>query len=312
MTVQQQIKDTIEQIVALEKVEKHLFESKKSLKQEQDKLKELGKILDKELRDFEKMQELSIKGLFHKILGNKEEQLEIERQEYLKAHLEYKAAEESIHLLEYELSVLVGKTEQLPALAKHLTSLKRSREQEILRLGGEAKTKLLVIFGKMDQTLQYAKEVGEAHLAGEESLRSLDTVLKHLGNALRWANMDMMQGRRNRSYDYHKRSAIDHAMQAANQARRSLDRFAQELSDIKVALGNYDLNIGDWGRFTNLFFDNMITDWIVQNQISNTKNAVSGVADKVRRILQTLAHEQQKINNQMRELELAKDQILLE
>ena len=311
MTVQQQIKDTIEKIVALEKVEKHLAESQSTLKAEQEKLKSLGKMLDKELRDFEKMQELSVKGLFHKILGNKEEQLEIERQEYLKAHLEYKAAEESIQLLEFELSILEGKAEQLPALNKQLVSLKRAREQEIMRLGGESKTKLLVVFGKMDQTLQYAKEVGEAHLAGEESIRSLETVLNHLGNALRWANMDMMQGRRNRSYDYHKRSAIDHAMHAANQARRSLDRFAQELGDIKIALGNYDLNIGDWGRFTNLFFDNMITDWIVQNQISNTKNAVSGVADKVKRIIQTLTHEQHKIQNQMAQFEIEKDQILL-
>ncbi len=46
--------------------------------------------LEKEYKDIEKLENLSIKGLFYKILGSKEEQIERERQDYLQIVLKQK------------------------------------------------------------------------------------------------------------------------------------------------------------------------------------------------------------------------------
>ncbi len=63
--------------------------------------------MNKEHQDVIKLEKLSKQLLFKTILGNKELQLEIERQEYLQAVLEYNATAYNIDLIKYEQEILI-------------------------------------------------------------------------------------------------------------------------------------------------------------------------------------------------------------
>jgi len=75
-------------------------------------LKQLEVVVQKEERDVEELENLSWQSLFHRVLGNKHEQLEKERQEYLMAFLKYERCDNEIATLEYEQKIVEKKLSQ--------------------------------------------------------------------------------------------------------------------------------------------------------------------------------------------------------
>ena len=73
--------------------QKHFDKVKVRLIEEQKQLANLSAALEKEQLDVLKMQHLTLKGIFHSILGDKKQQYEIEKQEYLMATMAYNEAE---------------------------------------------------------------------------------------------------------------------------------------------------------------------------------------------------------------------------
>ena len=112
--IQQNIQDTIKEIVHLERVEEQVKVTKQELKETVAEFEGLGKKLNKELRDIEKLERLSTKAIFYKVLGSKEKQLEKERQEYLELSLKEEDLSNSIDLLEYELNICLIYTSPSP------------------------------------------------------------------------------------------------------------------------------------------------------------------------------------------------------
>ena len=68
--IQQQIQDTIKEIVHIERVEKQLAITKEELDDAVAEQQVLMQKLSKELKDIEKLDGLSTKAIFYKILGS--------------------------------------------------------------------------------------------------------------------------------------------------------------------------------------------------------------------------------------------------
>lgn len=309
MSTLDQIKETIEELATLKNVQSHLKSLLDQIKEAEDRLVTLDKAVEKQLKEFEELQQLSIKGLFYKVLGSKEEQLAKERQEYLKLNLEFKEAKESLELLEYEKRVIEKKVGDIEALKARLEALKTKREEEILLNQGPVQTALKKIYEKQDQIDFLHKEIAEAIQAGLRAEEDTRQVLMHLDNAIKWGQWDMMNSK-SRYYDHMKHSAVDRAMDTAYRAKQNLRVFQQELSDIDDTDYDLHIDVAESGRFMDIFFDNLISDWIIQNKIKNVKSNVSAVYDKVRLILATLENDVKKLNEDRKSLEVQKDQLL--
>lgn len=85
-------------------LESSLGGARRSLRRQREKLWELKARLSAERADVEALEELSLRGLFHTILGNKGEQVKKERQEVLAAKLRYDECKEAITALEAEVA----------------------------------------------------------------------------------------------------------------------------------------------------------------------------------------------------------------
>ena len=70
------IKATLEKLTKLEIALKHSENLKQSLESMGVELNNLNALQLKELEDVEKLEQVNISSLFHKVLGNKEEQLD--------------------------------------------------------------------------------------------------------------------------------------------------------------------------------------------------------------------------------------------
>ncbi len=116
--IQQDIQNTINEIVHLDKVMSQLQSTQKELELAYDDHEKIEKQLSRELKDIEKIEGLSTKSIFYKILGTREQQVEKERQEYLELSLKSEDTEKSIQLLEYEVNLLDAKVGSKTILEK--------------------------------------------------------------------------------------------------------------------------------------------------------------------------------------------------
>ena len=308
---QSQLRDTFQKIEHSKKVARHLEAVNQQLTEAQTNLDQLSRQLEKEFKDIEKLENLSLKGLFHKVLGSKEEQIEKERQEYLQVSLKYDEAKKSADLLAYERDLLEEKVQSLPKLKAKLNSLIKKREQHLLRENSTVGRQLLELLRAMDDRTRYIAALEQVKDTGIKVQSVLEKMIYHLQRAKNWGQWDMTTRQRGASYQKH--SEIDRARELSYQAQHMLGRFQRDLQQIYGQQHfSFNVQFDSFNRFTDIFFDNLISDWIVQRKIQNALNNVLNVKDQIIRINQSLDGESTKTEDQLTSLEQQRKQIIID
>jgi len=300
----------LNEIDSLRKLELHLKAVDADLKLSYEKIDTADRKLKKELKDVEDLEKIGIKSLFYKTLGSKEDQLEKERQEYLSAALHYKELTKASKLLEFEKKILSKKTVRLDELTTKLEALKRSREREILASGNDSlKNQLLELSKKLETNSVSNRGVNEALLEGEKSLKHLRNVIAFLRKAKDWGRWDMYS--KNRQAGYMKHQAIDKAVQNLTIAQHQLNKFSRELSDLGDNYISFNLKMGQFNKFMDFFFDNLISDWIIQQRIKSSLLDIENTYSQVQRIVLDLKKDIDNIQANSDSLLRQKESLLM-
>lgn len=309
--LQKDIRETIEAIISLDKVRIRYDEALNELKGAQSKLDRLHGIMVKELEDLNEIESKGLKPFFYKVLGSKEEQIEKERQEYLTASLKFNEYQKTVEILEFELDLLKKKLGDSSELKRKLEGLKSQRENEILRSHPALAQQLLSLSKKVDELYRFRKELEDVNTVGSKCVKSLNDMVQYLKSAKQWGNWDMMGGNRSRRADYSKQAAIDKAKNISVWVKHELVNLNKELTDVGHQNGKFQLNMDSFNSFTDIFFDNLITDWVVQQKITNTLSNTISVQDRVVLILKTIESEIHKTDKEITSLNNEKDRVLL-
>ena len=115
------------------------------------------------------------------------------------------------------------------------------------------------------------QEIHEAINAADDALQALRQAQSCLASAGNWGIFDMLGGGFFSSLFKH--SKLDQAQRALEDARSALQRFRRELADLNHA-ADFDLDVGDFLRFADFFFDGLIADWMVQSKIRKGEKQV--------------------------------------
>lgn len=311
--LQKEIKETIETITNLDRIRFRYDEAVKELKNSQHRLDSLHTVMVKELEDLNEIESKGLKPFFYKVLGSKEEQIEKERQEYLTASLKFNERQKSVEVLEFELELLQKKLQDSSALKKKLEVLKAQRENEILKAHPTLAKELLDISKQVDRAYVYRKELQDVDEVGTKCVKSLHDMVAHLKQAKQWGNWDMAggRGRGGRRAGYNKRASIDKAKNISVWVKHELINLNKELKDIGHHREHFQLNMDNFNSFTDIFFDNLISDWVVQKKISNTMNNTASVRDRVVLIVKSIQHEITKVEKELESLQATRDKILI-
>ena len=110
----------------------------------------------------------------------------------------------------------------------------------------------------------------EAEQIGNECLQLLKEIMRNLNKVKNWGYTNY--GGQGSYSTYAKRSFIEKSRMLIANTNVNLGKFSKELSDVyngvdKQSESNFKLETFD--NFINIFFDNLITDWIVQQKIFN-------------------------------------------
>lgn len=308
--LQEEIKKLLEEHQILKKAESRLVELSKEIAQARQDVIVLEKLVQKEYEDVENLEKLGMKALFHKVLGNQESQLEKERQEYLQVSLKYDQVRKSIELLEFEHNILQKKSGSIPVIEARLNELSLVQEKELVNMEGAGSLEIRKINSQIETQQRLKIDVREAEKAGVKSLECIDGVVAGLQQAHNWGQWDMSG--RNPMSNHLKYTAIDKAKDWAYEANRQLKVFEKELLDVYRQIPeDFQLHLDSFNRFIDVFFDNLITDWIIQQKIYNALNNTLNIRDKVVRMIKTLETEHPRIDQNIEELEIRKKQFIL-
>ncbi len=309
--LQNELREALQSQQSADKVRKHLEQLDKRLEAEYKQVEALAEALEKEDKYYEKLQQLSLKGLFYSVLGNKQQQMEKEKQEYLQASLKYDDAIKTSKLMEYERKVLQEKLDKLVGIDKKVAELLQLREREMTKSGSPQGRQLLAISQKIEAQLRMDHEIVEALAVADETVEVLASMFNYLQKARNWGNWNR-RGKGGIVNTMIRRSNVDQARTLASRARFLLQKFEDELRDIYTDVGSLDLslNMDSFVRFTDIFFDNLISDWIVRQKIQNALAAVRSVHDRVKRMSTTLLARRRSLEATLNQLEEQKEQLL--
>ena len=249
------------------------------------RLKKLEVTMQKEGADVEKLEGLSLTALFRAVLGDKQTQLEKERQEYLAAKLKHDECKYSVSALERDADDLKARITGLRDLDSRHRAVVEKKEQLLSQGGGRAATKLIELSEALADTQSDIRELEEAIEAGKAVLAGLDGVVGSLRSAKNWGTFDMLGGGLIATAVKHSR--IDRARESVHRVQQSLRAFQRELADVE-SRADIEIDIGSFATFADYFFDGLIIDWVVQSRIGQSLDSAVEAAERVRGVVRRL------------------------
>jgi hypothetical protein len=282
--IHQRLMQASERVRAKQRFDRLLKNALITLQNERQNQREFKAILTKEAADVTTLESLSLTALFYTILGSREQQLEIERQEHLAAKLKHDKATKIVTEAQQHVHWLKEQILNLDDAQFNYEQLLLEKEQYLKHAKNPQAHMLISLSEQLTQLESNRKELQESINTGDKALQSLSTVHDYLGSAENWGTWDMMGGGTFATWTKH--TYIDKARTYANIAQSQLMRFSEELSDVKEHLHiSLDVFTG-FSSFADYFFDGLIADWIVQNKIHNALSSTRLAMREVKNILQ--------------------------
>ena len=271
-----QLLELYQKIKRKEKLKIHIKNIQKLIVQKREQLKWLEKDLEKEEYDVVRLEERSLYSIFKTILGNKKQQLQKERQEYLQIFLQCKGLRENIGELEEEEKILAKSFSSLYAIDQEFSNLLAEREKIIQ----EKAVSYLPELNRMNENISnYQARINEIKTAikeGDKAKKFLHKIIIGLGKIEQWGNSDSV-------------SVISKINKEANRVRSDiyvannhLQRYEDELAELFDHFSlDYSSEVESLKLFLKQFIDCLITDWVVKNKIENSLHFVANIVDRI-------------------------------
>lgn len=283
-------------ISKLYKLRSQSQEANSRLKSKEERSVQLKQVLEKEYHDVEQLDKLNLTALFYSILANKDKKQEKERQEYLKAKLQYEEAIEEIKLIKRTVEQLRIQINLLKNSEEKYQLLLREKEEFLLSLEDESSKNLQDVIDDINAAALHIQEIEEVLQEAEPALHYLNETFNQLQSAESWGTFDMIGG--GLLVTSIKHGKIDEARLGISKAQFYLDNLSRELRDVVLPTQlNESIDIGDFNSFGDYIFDGLIFDFIVQEKISKSRSHVQSVYLQVSTIEHMLKNQLQELQN---------------
>ncbi|MEL6863106.1 MAG: hypothetical protein AAFP19_01750 [Bacteroidota bacterium] len=291
LTLNKEIQQLYEKVKKKEKVLIHLRHIEELINKYALEIEALEKRLVKEEEDIKQLERLNLHSLFLRILGNIDEQLEKERQEYLKYHLRREALIDKRKSLIREKNLLerVSRGDQEERLEVLLEKkLKQLKEEQAPQ--AEA---IIEVENRLAHHKITVKEIRQSVREAYKTKRKLQSIMLDLSKVETWGR-GPIKGSQTKVLERLKSNAFG--------ANNLLQRFEGELHDLADHCQiDYLDHLSSIRSFLEDFIDGLVTDWVIKSEIVNAKNIVSNVLDKLTLLISMLDSEIEKTREFVKE-----------
>ncbi|GKV55253.1 hypothetical protein NCCP2222_12000 [Sporosarcina sp. NCCP-2222] len=265
----------------------------------------LQRQLSKEQQDVIKLGKFSFANKLKEWSGKWDAQMEKEINEVAEAELKYNEAVKTVTDLEAEVARLREQANHtdFAYVEEDWADFMKEKETWIRQNDTNANRTLQKIADDRVRVRSMIREIDEAHEAGEKALRALDKALDKLGNAEGLSMWDTFLGG-GLIVSALKYSEMDGSDDLVHRAQRALRHYETELMDVQnIATESFKVNQNDIFTFTDIFFDNIFSDWMVHSRISDAKSKLNAVLQDVRRVQTQLGRKRDEAAEELRRLD---------
>ena len=295
-----------ERLLWKQNLESWLAEAQRTLVEQRDRVKELEQAWSRESSDVKRLSGLSVVALVTAVLGTQERKLQKERQELAAASLKLEAGRQVADGLEMECDKLADELVGMEGAEVAYQAAFIDKER-LIRDEGETGRRLAGLAEEEAKNQERARETQEALVVGRSVEFRLDRVIENLKSASTWGAWDLMGGGWIATGIKHSR--LDDAKTEAIGAQTELLRFRRELADVGRDLAA-KIEIGDFSRFADYFFDGLIMDWCVQSKISKALSEAEYVRRAVGPVIDQLRRENERCRTLASELQTQRGELI--
>ena len=270
------------------------------------------KQLTKEQQDVAKLGRFSFANKISEWTGKWNEKMEKEIAEAAEAELKYNEAEKNLVDLEAEVTRLrvAMKNPDFAYVDEDWADFLKEKETWIRRYDSVANSTLQKIADERVTLRSILREIDEARDAGNKASRALGAAIDKLGSAEGMSLWDTFLGG-GLIVSAIKYSEINSSDDYVHRAQRALRHFETELMDVQnVATESFTVNKNDIFTFTDIFFDNIFSDWTVHSRITDAKAKLNDVVRDVRRVQDDLARKRDEIIHGLEKLDTQEQEII--
>lgn len=280
-----------------EKLQKQLAAYKQELEEKEVFVKEYKLKVEQEQKDVEKLTGLSLSNLLLSIIGTKDDRLIKEKQELVAAQLKYEEACRASDEINRSIKEIQNKLEQIPNVEEEYRQILVEKELLIKNQDSSLTEELYRLSEKSADLKAYLNEMDEAIQSGIEVKHSLKIAIDSIESAEGWGIFDMMGGGLISTAIKH--AHLDDAKTNIQSVQSKMRRFQKELLDVNLSEENMFVDTTGLLKFADYFFDGLITDWIVQDQINESLQLTKTQFEKINQIIEKLNDQYQETENEL-------------
>ncbi len=238
-----------------------------------------------EQKDVERLEGRSLAAFFYHVTGKMEEKLDQERREYYAARVKYEAALRELQAVEQDLECTEEDLLDLKDCELRYVQVMEAKRIAIENAGTKVSEELLEAEQKLSFLRSQERELEEAITAGTAALRKANDVVTSLKHAEGLGLFDVLGG--GFLADMAKHETLDEAQKNVEELQVCLQRFNKELSDVALR-ADLKVSVDRLLRFADVFFDGLLTDSAVLNNIQQSRTQVDQTRDNILGILRQL------------------------
>ncbi len=292
---------------------RRLEDAQKQLSEAESENRRLERALTKEQKDVMDLGKFSFLNKLKEWTGSLDTRMEKEISEAAAAEVAYNESVKHVEDLEYEVSVL-KKTAANPEyvyLEEEWEAFIEEKELWIRMNDETSQATLQKIADDRVRIRSMMRELDEALEAGEKAERALDRAIDKLSNAEGLSMWDTFLGG-GLLVSALKYSEVNSSDDLVHQAQRALRHYETELMDVQeAATASFQVNRNDIFTFTDLFFDNIFSDFAVHSRITEGKQKLNDVLQDVRQVQSRLRHKKEASEAELVRLDADEKRILL-
>lgn len=273
------------------------------------KVQELEKIRMQEQKDVDRLENGSLAAFFYNVVGKMEEKLTKEKEEAYKAAVKYETAKAELEAVTADIASREAGIRNLSGCeAAYQKAFDAKLAAVRLENTPEAEA-VLEVEEKLYRVEREQKEIEEAVLAGKQALRTVNGVIDSLNSADGWAAWDTFGGGGLIS-DMAKHEHLNEAQAKINTLQLELRNFKTELSDVEIH-ADIQVQIEDFLRFADYFFDGLFVDWAVKDKIENSIHQAEHTKNEITAVISKLEEKRQNAEVRIEKMKEEREKMIL-
>lgn len=271
-----------------------------------EKVFRLEKTMQTEQRDVQRLEGRSLAAFFYHVTGQMAEKLDEERREYYAARVRYDAAVRELRAIEQDIECTVEDLRDLKDCEVRYVRVINEKRIAIENAGTEMSAELLEKEHNLTFLESQERELEEAIAAGTAVLRIANDVVQSLKHAEGLGTIDLLGG--GFLADMAKHETLDEAQKNVEEMQVYLQKFNKELSDVALR-ADLQVSIDRLLKFADVFFDNLLTDAAVlenirqsHSQVDQARDNILGILRQLQTKLEEVRHKQTAARREVNEL----------